>query len=144
MKTGTVVLLGIGGLVLWEAYNLSVGTGTMQIVFKGVQINSLTNYTITLTAQNVSNVSISINSMTGNVLINGNQLASISDFTVRTIPANGQIDIPITVQPSLLSIPVDIQQLITNGGQTIDFTVTGNVNASGFVLPFSLDQTFNL
>lgn len=144
MKFGTVVLVGGGIFLAWKAYQLAVGTGTLEVIFKDVRVNGPLNYTIILTAQNISDADITANSMTGNILLNGEQFASISNFTKTVIPANGQVDIPITVQPSLLDLPGNIQSLIQNGGQTLDFTVTGNVNASGFVLPFTLDKTFNI
>lgn len=143
MKTGTLLLVAGGVYLAYRAYELAEGTGTMQVVFKGVQVNSPLNYTVVLTAQNISNSPISVNSMTGNILLNGEQFASISDFTPVSVPANGQVDIPINVAPSLLSLPGDLQQLLQNGGQTLDFTVQGNINASGFVLPFNLDKTFS-
>lgn len=149
MKAGTLLLMAGLAFLGYEAWQLAVGTGTMQVILQGVQINSLTNYVVTLTAQNVSDASITINAMTGNILINGNQLATIATTSIPgwqpiVIPARGQANIPINVSPDLLSLPADIQQLINNGGQTIDFTVQGDINASGFVLPFTLDKTVTL
>lgn len=140
MKAVTWILVGILAFVGYEAYELAMGTGTLQFIFQGVNFNGLTNWTVNITVQNVSNATVTINSMTGNVLINGNQLASISSFTPTTVPANGQINIPVTVQPSLLSIPGDVQQLIQTPGSNFDFSVQGNANVSGFILPFTLDK----
>lgn len=143
MKTGTLVLLGVGGYLLWDITQNAIAVNTVNIVLQGVQVNSITDYVVTLTVQNVSNISATVNSMTGNILINGNQLASISNFTATTVPANGQINIPVTVQPSLLSLPGDIANIIQNGMNTLNFTVVGNVNVNGLVLPFTLTQAVN-
>lgn len=149
MKATTWLLLAGLAFLGYEAWQLAVGTDMLQVILQGVQINSLTNYTVTLTAQNVSDAELTINALTGNILINGNQLASISTTSVPgwqpiIIPARGQANIPINVVPNLLSLPADIQQLIQSGGQTVDFTVQGGANVSGFVIPFSLDKIVNL
>lgn len=148
MKAINIILLGALAFLGYQAYELAAGTGTMQVILADVTVQSPLNYLVTLTVQNVSNASITVNSMTGNVLINGGQLASISYLpgagNGTVVPPNGQINIPVTASASLLSLPGDIQQLVQSGGQTVDFTVTGNVNASGFVLPFTLDKTVNL
>jgi hypothetical protein len=137
---GTTVLLGAA--VLYGIYSISqlgLAANTINVVFQGVNFNSLTSLTANMLVQNITNASVTVNSMTGNLLMNGKQLASISDFTQRVIPPNGQVTVPVNVSLSLLSLPGDIISLTQLSGQTIDFTATGNTNVSGLILPFNLD-----
>jgi LEA14-like dessication related protein len=144
MKTGTVLLVGGGGLALWYLIQLGSAVGTVQIVFQGVQLKSLTHYVVTLTVQNISNISVDVNSMTGNVFLNGNSLASISDFDKRTVPANGQVNIDCEVSPDIFGIPGAVKDLVNGGANILNFTATGNFNVNGIVLPFNLDKTINI
>lgn len=140
MKATTVILLASGAYGLYYISQLGLATSTITVVFQGVNFNSLTSLTVNLLVQNITNASVTVNSMTGNLLMNGSQLASLSDFTARVIPANGQVTVPINVSLSLLSLPGDIVSLTQLTGQTIDFTVVGNVNVSGLILPINLDN----
>jgi LEA14-like dessication related protein len=144
MKTSTFLLLGAGAYALYYLGNVGVATNTIQVIFSGVNIKSLTDYVVTMTVQNISNASLTVNAMSGNLLLNGNQVASMSDFTPRVIPAAGQVNIDIEITPNLLDIPSAIQNLIQTPGQNLVFTAVGNVNVSGLVLPFNLDKTITL
>lgn len=144
MKTGTIALIGVGAFILYDLSQLSTAVGTVQVLFSGIKINNVVNYTVTLTVQNISNIAVAVNGMTGNVLLNGNELASISDFTVRQVPARGQVDIPVTVTPSLFDLPSNIADLLQTSGQNLNFTVDGNVNVNGLVLPFTLDKAITI
>jgi Late embryogenesis abundant protein len=149
MKPVTIAVLAVGAYLLYQGYEMAAGTGTMQIIFSGLNINGPLNYTATLTIQNISNVPITVNSMTGNILINGNQLASISAFGTAgqpavTVPPNGQTQVNVNVLPSLLSLPGDVAQLLSGGGQSVDFTAAGNANVSGLIIPFSVDKVVSV
>lgn len=139
MKTSTVLLLAGGAYGLYYISELGLATNTITVVFQGVNFQSLTSVQVNLLIQNITNASVTVNSMTGNLLMNGNQLAALSDFTQRVIPANGQVTVPINVSLSVLSLPGNIISLTQLTGQTIDFTAVGNVNVSGLILPFNLD-----
>lgn len=143
MKTSTIVLLAAAGYGVYYLSQLNMGVDTVNINFAGVQIKSLTDYVVQLNVQNVSNISATVNSLSGNILINGNQLGSISDFSPTTIPANGQINIPVEISPSILSIPGDVQSVMNSGG-ILNFTAVGNINVAGLVLPFNLEKSVTL
>lgn len=144
MKTGTVVLIGIGAYTAWYLANLGTATNTITVVFKDVKVNGPTDFTVVLTIQNVSNISVTVNSMTGELYLNDNPLAALSNFTQTIVPANGQVDVSVRVQPSLLDLPSAIQNIITNQSPVLNFSVVGDVNVTGLVLPFNLDKTVTL
>lgn len=141
MKTSTVLLLGAGGYALYYFSQLGVATSTVRVVFNGVNVKGITNYEVLMTVQNLSNISINVNSMAGDIILNGNRLATLAFFNGQiVVPANSQIDIPVNVSPDLLSIPSVIRDIIHNGVGTLNFTVIGDANINGLVLPFNLDK----
>jgi len=142
MKTGSVLLLGIGGYLVVRYFgNLGVAVNTISFILKKVEIKAINNIVVTLTVQNVSNATLSVNSMAGDIFLNGIELASISDFTQRTVPGNSAIDVPINVRPAYGSLSQQITALL-NGKTNMDFTIQGNANVNGLVFPFNLTQSY--
>lgn len=144
MRTSTI-LFGAAGLLLFVYIsNLGQAIATISVIFKTVIINSPLNYTVVLTVQNITNASVTINSMTGVLNLYSNPIANLSDFTPRIVPPNNQVDIPVTVSLSLLDLPEAVQNVITNQTNKLDFTVTGNINVSGLIVPFNLSNTITI
>jgi LEA14-like dessication related protein len=142
MKTSNIVLLGVGGyLVIRYFGNLGVAVNTISFILKTVNIKAVNNIQVILTVQNVSNANLTINSMAGDIMLNGEQFASISDFTQRMVPGNSAIDIPINVRPNYSNLPSYITSML-NGQKNFDFTIQGNANVNGLVFPFSLTQSY--
>ena len=82
--------------------------------------------------------------MAGTLFLATSPFASFSDFTQTVIPANGQVDLSVTVNIDLLDLAGNIQNLITGQASELNFNVVGNVNVTGLVLPFNLTQTVNV
>lgn len=141
MKTSNVLIIGGLAYGAWYLSQLGVATATVRVVFSGVQIRGITDYLITMTIQNVSNVVVNVNSMSGDILLNGNHFASMGAFDRIQVAPNSQANIDVNVSPDLLSLPGTIRQLIQNGLGTLNFKVVGDVNVNGLVLPFNLDKS---
>ncbi len=142
MKTSTWVILGVAGIVLYETYQKSSAANDINVIFSGLSIKNLNDIQVQITVQNVTNASITVNSLVGNLLLNGNQVAAISDFNTQTIIPNGQTTFTVDVSPSWLSIIGDVQTFLSTTGTELNFTAVGNVNIAGLpYLPFNLQQT---
>ena len=144
MKTGTALLLLGGGALVWYYANLGIAGNTVNIVFDRVNFNSIRNFDVILTVQNVSNATVKINSMTGTVYLNGNSLANISDFTQRTVNPNSQLSIAVNVKPDFLNLGSNIMAIISDPSAPLRFTIEGNANINNLVLPFSLENDVNI
>lgn len=143
MKTGTVIAIGLGAAAVWYYSQLGVAAAVVQVVFSGVTIRSLTDYTLNFMIQNVSNATIELNSMTGVVSVNGNPLGNVSEFKLVQVPPNSQAPMNIDFEVSLLSLPGDIEDIVNNksGNNNLDFKVVGNMNVNNLVLPLTVEQT---
>lgn len=144
MKTTNLLLIGAAGLGVWYYTGLGVSTGTLNLVFSGVKLNSINDWSVILTVQNVGNTALVVNSMSGNILLNNEQLGNISDFTKRTIPGNSQADVEVHIKPQLFNLSSQLQNIINNRNAPLAFNINGNVNVNNLVLPFSLDYNFSL
>lgn len=140
MKTGTILLIGGAALAAYYFEQLGVAGATVQILFDGVQIKSLTKFTAQFRIQNVSNASVIVRALTGDITLNGSEVGNISMFDEYDIPATGQKVISVDFTPNLLALPQTVINAINNSGGNLNFQVTGNMNVNTLVLPFSLQE----
>lgn len=142
MNAGTILLVGGGLYGIWYLSQLGLATATVQVVFDGISVVALTKLKVRLRIQNISNVAIRVNSMTGNVFLDSydQPLGAISYFDKLEIPANGEAALNVDLSLSLLDLPSNIANLIESGGTPVTFHVVGNVNVNGLILPFTLEK----
>ena len=141
MKTGTVLLLG--GLAVGAYYlsQLGVAANTVNIVFNGATPASLTQWQLQVVVQNVSNAAVNLNALSGNVMLNGNNVGNVSYFPTapaQIAPTSQQV-LNLQLNLNLLSLPTAIQNLIQSpAGNTLNFEIVGNANINSLVLPFDV------
>lgn len=142
MKTSTLLLLAGGVYIAYSVFEAAQFAGTVQVVFLGIDIQSINNIVVKLAVQNITSTSVVVNSMSGTLLLNGDQIATMIDFTPRTVAPNSQTEIDINVVPSVFGI---LGATVT--GENLNFTAQGNVNISGLstpILPFTLEKSVTM
>jgi Late embryogenesis abundant protein len=142
MKASTILLLGVGGLLAYNFAQLGVAGATVQFVMQTPSFISLTQLSVPVLVQNVSNASVNLNAMSGTVSINGNSLGNVSYFpsTPTVIQPTSQQIVNFQASISLFNLPSTIQNLINNvpGSGTYTFTISGNANINSLIIPFTL------
>jgi len=93
--------------------------------------------------QNPTNGSISINSISGELLINKNSIATIESNVNTTILPNQNSVIPLILKPSLLGLFVQIKSLLTKQEKNkaknkLNARFEGVANSNGLIIPLSL------
>lgn len=148
MKAGTLIVVGLGALFLFNLVNLGVAGNVLQYYIASIDLTGITSGKIVIMIQNPSNAQITVNSMAGSVMANGQTIGNISNFTGgTTIPPNEQKPITVTVLLSLIGLASDIFTALTqpNGLTKIDFVLTGNANINGGeIIPFNITQTLQV
>lgn len=134
-----VLLAGAAGLYFWNlskaASNLIYYPGSVT----GFRLDGISPIIeVTLIVQNTNNVSFSLNSMAGNVLLNDTVVGNIANFTRVEIPGNSQVPIPITLILQPIALVGDIISIITGGVGKKDLRIHGTVNANGIQAGFDL------
>lgn len=138
MKTGTLLLLGVAALAVIEYSNLGIAGATVQFLFQGVQVNSLSDIEVTMLVQNVSNGNIVLNSMTLDLTVNGNELGNAAVFPSSPIvvQSNSQQPVVIRVTPNLLTLPSAIMSLVqSNQLNSLIFKADGTANVNNIPMP---------
>lgn len=95
---------------------------------------------LTVLAQNPTDKSITISSIVGNVLLNGQLIGNIPPvgFPI-TVAANSQSQIPISVMLQGLSLISDVVSMLSGtAGLSAVVSLTGTVNVDGLLLPLNL------
>lgn len=96
--------------------------------------------------QNPTNGSFSIQSISGELLVNKNSIATIESNVNISIAPNGNSIIPLILRPSLLGLFSQIKQLLTKqkkgadgkASNKIAATFVGVANANGLIIPLNL------
>jgi LEA14-like dessication related protein len=142
MKTSTILILGAVAFVAYNAFETAEFAQTVNIIFGGVDIQNLNSWIVKMYVQNITDKSVVVNSMTGVLSLNGDEVANISSFQQVTVLPNSQSEIDVKISPELLSIAGSVVDLVNNTGSQLNFNATGNVNVDGLpILPFNLDKT---
>lgn len=137
-KKKNLILLAGAGVAYWyykkyeAAKVINYNIASVALNFQGV----FPILKIILNVQNVSNQSIMINSMAGNLYINNTNVGTVSNFQETIIKGNSQTPYEITVKLNLLGVVSDLVSLITNGtgnAQTLQLVV--NANVEGMIIP---------
>ena len=144
MKIPTWLIIGGAAIAAWYYAGLAKAAALAQIVFTGITINSLTDYTATFTIQNVTNSTIVVNSLAGTLMANGVNIANISLFPVQPIqiPGNSQHDVNVDVKPNLINLPSAILAALQAGNVPISFEAQGAANVNNISVPFDVTESF--
>lgn len=93
--------------------------------------------------QNPTNGTISVQSISGDLLINKNSIATIESNVNVTISPNQNSVIPLILKPSLLGLFVQIKSMLTkqknkDAKSKISARFEGVANSNGLIIPLSL------
>jgi len=97
---------------------------------------------VTLVAGNPTGVSLTVQSLAGDVYLNGKPIASLAQFTPQTILANAETPIKLKVKPNLLGLGATLKALISQGTDALrgKLRFVGTSRVQGITIP--VDTTF--
>lgn len=146
MQTKNLLILGGAGILLYyfskakAAALINYNINSVALNFKGIT----PVLKILLNVQNVTNESIIINSMTGNLFIDNTNVGSISNFNQTLIANNSQSVYEIVVSLNLLGVVSDLINLITNhSGISKTVQIVANANVEGLIIPINAKYTIS-
>lgn len=145
MKKPLFALVGIaGGALLIGAIAKGAIARNLNFVISGLRIGGTVLQPIlyvVLGAQNPSSLDYTIQSLSGNVFVNGSLIGNASNFNEVTLKANTQTKYEVAVQLSILVVTSTILSLFQG-------TIAGNLVIQGTVnvehVPVPLDVTYKI
>ena len=127
-----------GGAVLYFMSKAQAGKN-IKINLSGVNFsggNVIPNAFLKFRVLNGTSTSVILNSVVGEVFVNGKFFATVSNTDRFTIPANSETYYSVKLSPSGLSMIGILYNLIKNR-QTVNVEFTGTVNTSGALIPIN-------
>lgn len=143
MSGKTLIGLAIAGSITYFLLSRKSLVKNARFSFQKMSINwKQKQILIGLGVQNPTSNSITINAISGELLVNGNSLASIESNTIIRIAAKGNSIIPLILKPSLIGLFAQIKALLQKNKdkkkQSIAARFVGTANLSGLMIPLDL------
>lgn len=125
----------IAGLYFFTRFR---ALSALQFVARNVSV-SPGGLVLQVGVQNPSSADITINSLFGSVLINGNAIGDISEMLNKVIKGNSETMVPLTIAPNLFgSVALLIQNIQAGGQLPREITFNGSANVDNNVIPLKL------
>lgn len=139
---GIEALLLLGGFTLLYFGNKAYSAGNLTFFphrFTGMAFEGITPVaTIELIVQNTSNTDFTLNSLSGNVLVQNTLVGNVGNFSPVYIPGNSETVIPLKIRFLLISLVDDIIAAFQTGHFDKELVFDGTVNANGVQVPLNL------
>jgi LEA14-like dessication related protein len=134
----------IAGAVAY--YYLSFGTAAkkIKVYFQSIKFGASRGLSIppifaVFRVVNPSNTTLTINSIAGDILVNGTTLASIQNLQPFTIPARSEKFYDVKVEAPISNVLSTAYNLFTTRGKKYTISFDGTVNAAGAAI--AINQT---
>lgn len=141
MKAWEIVGIAVGGFFAWSLWQKYEAGSTLQVNFSSVDFSNFPTVNVVLSCQNVTNTPLTINSLAGNISVQGQPFGSVSLTTPVTIAPNEITNVPFSVAVSLLSLPSSILNVMNAANGSVQVNITGNVNVAGIPAPVAINET---
>lgn len=138
MKIGNIIAIGALGFGIWYILRKSSVAKSAQFSFENIDVDLRKQKVLmTLGVLNPTNTPLTFNSVVGNLLLNGNQVATIDSFEQVTIAPTAKTNIKITLRPSVVGIFSTIKDIVKSKlqGRKVNAEFVGNANIDGITFP---------
>lgn len=133
------LLWGVGILGTYYAFTKITASKKINVVFKKFGIGKASGFSLppilaVFTLQNPTSTQVTINSIVGDIYVNGEDVANVTEFNKLIIKGNSQNDLTVNVHVGVLSAAKLLLNYF-NTGRKINANFQGTVNAEGFAIP---------
>lgn len=141
MKKSVPFIIAGAGLLLFYFWSKAKAGKSLKINFHDISFGSSSGFNIPelfvrFQIINPSSTPITIDSIVGDLYVNNDSFATISNTDKFTIPAKQTILYKVKVQIGVLNVATTFYSLIRNR-KKVNITFNGNVNSSGVMIPIN-------
>lgn len=140
----------VGGAAFLALYFFSRGKAAKRLIitFKDITIGKIQGLKIPdiyarFNVINPTSTPLSVNSIAGQIFLNGNVFTTVSNLEKVNIPGNAQTTYQVKVMPPGLAAFLAIYKLIKNR-QDAEIEFEGSINTTGVVIPIKESVTLKL
>ena len=138
MKSNQLLILVAAAVAGYYLYTRYGAVTNLQFLPRGISANGA-GFEVVLGVQNTSNVQLQYNSFAGSLIVNGSNVANVSDFSAQPIAANAETDLQINVAPNIIGIASQVLSQVSSGEVGIQSaTLQGTANIGGQQYPVNV------
>lgn len=147
-KNSYFPIILLGGLAIYYFSRLKVTGDNLKVNLvnvltrKGGSGLSLPKLILVFNIQNVTNNALQINAIVGDIFVNGNYLANLSNLNTIKVAPKSSTYFEIELQTSVLdALPIVKDLIFSSGKRNLKFTGNLTVNANGILIPIKIEKT---
>ncbi len=133
----------VGGGLLFAAYKYfykAKAAATLNIKLRTIKLSPINKAAVSLEIINPTPANINFNSITADVLINDFALSTLNYQKPTLIPANGSINVDLSIKINPLDGLTFVANLLSNKGKLNSIKIQGSVSGEGIVAPILIEQ----
>jgi LEA14-like dessication related protein len=137
MKKSWIYIVLIGGAIAYF-YGKRKLQQSIKFSFESLKLSG-TKIIVRLGMLNPSGSSATLNSLVGSLIVKGNEVATIENFTKTIIAPKSKSFIDVTITPSALGVLTTLKNLFKKGGiANLSAQIVGNANIDGITMPIDV------
>ena len=141
-------IVAIGAAAIYYFSKLKIAGENLKVNLKTISLSKKTSgltlpkIILTFEIQNITNSSLNINGLVGDVYINGTYLANVSNLKPMAILPNSILNYPVEIQASFLdAVPLLKDLIFKKGKRTIKVTGDLTMNVNNILIPYKIEKT---
>jgi len=144
-KALTIGLLGAAGVGIYFL-SRKKAAGTVKVIFDSLKIGSSKGFELpalvaTFRIQNPSSTPLTLNSITGDLFLNGSRLSTISEFGALDIKPLTEVKADVNIHTGVIDAVLTVIDIIKQK-KVASVSLKGNINSNGIMIP--IEQTINI
>jgi len=137
-------LLG-GGLIAYYFYKLKSAGDNIKVNLSSISVQkgkglSLPYLLLKFNVQNITSAIITIKGLVGDVYINGNYFANVSNLNQVNVPRNGSVIYEVKVQAGLFDVISTLQAFLKDKKKKLSVSANLNMNINDIIIPVTIDK----
>lgn len=141
MKKALPFILTGAAVLLFYFYSKGAAAKNLKVYFKDIYTKKIKGQLFPaiyarFTINNGANTPLTVNSIVGDITVNGNAFSSVSSFDKYTIAANSSSVLTLKIETPVTSVAQLVYNLLTRK-EKINVRFEGTVNSTGVVMPIS-------
>lgn len=140
-------ILALGGGLLYYFSRLKKTGENLKVNLKNLSLSKSSGFNLpkiilTFEIQNITNNTLSIKGIVGDVYVNGSYLANVSNLNVKQILPLSVTNYNVEIQTSFLdAVPILKELILKKGNRTLKVTGDLVINANDILIPYKIDKT---
>lgn len=138
------IILG-GGLVAYYFYKLKSAGDNIKVNLSSISVQkgkgfSLPYLMLKFNVQNITSAIVSINGIVGDIYLNDQYFANVSNLNKVLVPRNGSVIYEVKVQAGLLDVVSNLKAFLKDKKKKLVISADLKMNINDIIIPIKIDK----